>query len=150
MDLESLTGHEVEDRTAWIRIQRHFYRQFLDGQQPGLMAKVPALSASFRAEVAPVLAQSAQVLFLLHQQVGALGQTPRASLKDKVLGNFERLAALWGGSARFAVLADLWREQTQEYAKDFSALPALIEAWHALLEAWNLAVQPLARDLNQE
>jgi ADP-heptose:LPS heptosyltransferase len=148
MDLESLTGHEAEDRTAWIRIQRHFYRQFLDGETPEVMLRAPGLSAGFLAEVGPVLEQSAQVLFVLREQVAALARAPVASLKSRVLGNFERLSGLWGGNPRFAVLGDMWREQSQECAKDFGALSPLVGSWHLLLDAWSQTVQRMARKLN--
>ncbi|MCK9240858.1 glycosyltransferase family 9 protein [Desulfocurvus sp.] len=144
MDLASLSGHETEDRTAWIRLQRHFYRQFLDDGQPAPLAGAPVLSEAFRAEVGPVLEQSAQVLFVLREQVGALARAPVASLKGRVLGNFERLTALWGGNARFAVLGDMWREQSQECASDFKLLEPLVASWQALLGAWSATVQEMA------
>ncbi len=145
LDLVSLTGHEAEDRTAWIRMQRHHYRQFLDKRPPAPLPGSVALSKSFVDKVLPVLSQSAQLLELLHAQARAVAGAPVAALKSRFLGNFERLTGLWSDSGEFSVLGDMWREQAQEAAEDMNQLGEVIDLYHKMIVAWLADVQPLAR-----
>lgn len=145
MDLVSLTGHESEDRTAWIRIQRHHYRQFLDKRLPVPMPQLPELTKSFQDRVLPVLEQSDGLLTLLATQAKAVAGAPVATLKTRLLGNFERLTGLWSDSAEFSVLGDMWREEVQEAAREMKHLSELIDVYHRMVAAWLADMRALAR-----
>lgn len=145
MDLASLTGHEAEDRTAWIRMQRHHYRQFLDKLHPEPMPQPPALSSDYASVVLPVFTQAGQLLFLLGQQAKAVAAAPIPALKSKFLSNFERLTALLSDSPQFSVLGDMWREQAQETGDDLIQLSHLIEHYGGMVEAWKESLGQVAR-----
>lgn len=147
LDLRSLSGHEAEARTGWIRMQRHYYRQFLDNSAPAPMAEPPALSPELVDTLLPVFDQAVRLLFLLRQQADAVAQAPVAALKNRFLGNFERLTGLLADSAQLSVLGDMWREQSQEAGGDMNQLPAMIDKYHSFLSGWQHGLQQVAREL---
>ena len=141
MDLASLSGHDAADRTAWIRLQRGLYRQFLDDEaitpRPDLGA---ALGPALRAEAAAVQGRAGLLLHLLREQAQALARAPLPPLKRKFLANWQTLSALWSESPRFSVLGDLWREQSQQLADNIAHLGPLLERYRALSTAWAASV----------
>ena len=145
MGLASLSGHEAADRTVWVGMQRHFYRQFLDDTRPTPPRGQAGLSAPSAARARAVLEPAGQLLFLLARQAEALAQAPVAGIKTKFLGNFERLTALLADDPMVSVLGDMWRQDSQAVGADFSALPALFRRYHGLVTAWDGAVASMAR-----
>lgn len=148
MDLASLSGHETGDRTAWIRLQRVLYRQFLDEispePQPGLSA---GFSPQFAAQAAAVLRRSAQLLLLLREQAKALPRTPLPGLKRKFLANWQSLTALWSENSHFSVLGDLWREQSQQSGENIELLVPLLGRYQALVVAWQASIAGSGTDV---
>ncbi|WP_126376492.1 glycosyltransferase family 9 protein [Desulfovibrio ferrophilus] len=136
MGLESLSGHDIQDRTSWVRLQRHFYRQFLDEQEPTPPHEVYPLSDEMTQSASRVLEQAGQLLFLMGEQVSVLARTPVPMLRNKFLGNFERVTALLADDYLFSVLGDMWRQESQSMARDFTMLSALIKRYSALVEVW--------------
>ena len=141
LDLVSLSGHEAQDRTAWIRLQRSLYRQFLDEEEveprPDLGA---GLGPELRAEAASLLGRAAQRLHLVREQAQALTRAPLPPLKRKFLANWQTLAALWGENPRFSVLGDLWREQSQQLGDNIGQLVPLLDRYRALAAAWQASL----------
>jgi ADP-heptose:LPS heptosyltransferase len=141
MDLASLSGHDTGDRTAWIRLQRSLYRQFLDDEEISPRPDLGAgLGPELRAESAALLARAGQLLLLLREQAQALLRAPLPPLKRKFLANWQTLSALWSESPRFSVLGDLWREQSQQLAENIAHLGPLLERYRALSAAWEASV----------
>ena len=146
MDLESLSGHEAEDRTKWLRLQRLLIGQFLDksyaekpdptasgGASPGATFQ---LSPALRETVAGELNSAIGLLHLLQEQGKALLQNPLPALKNKFMSTWQRLQSLWDASAHFNMLGFLWLCQTQTLGDKLPPVLALAGEYQALLEDW--------------
>ncbi|MGE4299589.1 MAG: glycosyltransferase family 9 protein [Desulfovibrionaceae bacterium] len=141
MDLVSHSGHEHADRTAWVRLQRHFYRAFLEAEppgvaDPGLAEARGALSAPARATVAAELEQAGRLLFLLHEQGNALRAAPLPVLKNRFMTTWQRLESLWNESQFFNVLGYLWMAQSQEGGQDMDSVLGLVGRYRELVSGW--------------
>ena len=142
MDLESLSGHENQDRTQWLRLQRLLICQFLD-QGHDLTAAPPSpgaenfsLSPAMREAVTAELAAAIGFLHLLREQGRALTHKPLPPLKAKFMATWQRLQTLWDNSNHFNMLGFLWLCETQTLGDDFPAVLDLAAQYQALLEAW--------------
>ncbi len=152
MDLLSLSGHEAQDRTRWVRQQRHFYRQFLDRLPASRMdagtdtvqilpPEAPwPLSEEGSARVADELARSVQLLHLLGEQGRALSIRPSDMLKNRFLGTWQRLQGLWDNSEYLNVLGYLWMCETQEAGGGLATVLALARQYEGLMTAWSASV----------
>lgn len=155
MDLHSLSGHELGGRTAWLRLQRYFYSQFLDCWDQPSCAEVPpdfsgcgtlgeALAAADRAELGALLDQAVGLLSLVEQS-GALvaGGNAPAPVGQRFLGAVHRLTALFEQPAPhggFDALGRLWLSTTQERGDDLGGVVRLAGRLRICLQAWRLAV----------
>ncbi len=156
MDLVSLSGHEGDDRTRWIRLQRHFYRQFLDRSgshpaaphpadqtaepSPGHSLWPPhgpcALSDAVRARAVDELRQADALLHLMGEQGGLLKVRPSDMAKSRFLGTVGRVQALWDNSGLFNVLGHLWLCESQGAGGALDSVLALAAAYRGLVRAW--------------
>lgn len=147
MDLESLSGHESQDRTQWLRLQRLLICQFLDQGHdlaaaplnPG--AQVFDLSPVMRETVAAELAAAIGFLHLLREQGRALMLKPLPPLKNKFMATWQRLQTLWDSSNHFNMLGFLWLCETQTLGDNLSAVLDLAGQYQSLLEVWQRLVR---------
>ncbi|WP_353114823.1 glycosyltransferase family 9 protein [Nitratidesulfovibrio sp.] len=155
MDLVSLSGHEAEDRTRWIRLQRHFYRQFLDlprmqpvaasSMQPIRPPHAPCgLTEALRARAEDELRQADALLHLMGEQGGLLRVRPSDMAKSRFLGTVSRVQALWDNSALFNVLGHLWLCESQGAGGSLDSVLALAAAYRGLARAWLGHLSPSA------
>lgn len=149
MDLTSLSGHDTDDRTLWIREQRHFYRQFLD--QPRTHPASPlsfsqvspplpaarALSPVARAEAAATLAQAAALLHLMGEQGTLLEHNASDLVKQRFLTTCGRIHSLFEHSGRFRVLGHLWLSEVQAAGASLDAVLRLTRLYHGFITAWH-------------
>ena len=108
LDLESLSGHENTDRTVWVRLQRHFYSQFLD-RAPAARFGTGAVRTINEPEqllkpendtlqaALDELAQADALLHLLQEQGNALRHRSVEMLKKRFLATWQKLQVLWDG-----------------------------------------------------
>lgn len=95
LDLVSLSGAETRDRARWVRVQRHFYRQFLDGLEfEPWPADRPLPGEEFRLSVATALDEACGLLTILAGQGQLLGVAPRPAIKAKFMATWQRLSGL--------------------------------------------------------
>lgn len=171
MNLHSISGHEESDRTRWVRLQRHFYSQFLDRpaaqlldpnaqpapyRQPAAPIVWPAPAGiehqpavntetpaqhDMRATVAAELMQSAQLLHLMNEQGTVLAHRPVEAIKKRFLGTWQRLQTMWDNSKYLNVLGFMWMCESQEAGQNLGSALALARQYQALTEAWLAAVQ---------
>ncbi len=138
-DLISLSGHEKETRTVWLRGQRHFYRQFLDRDtnRPFSPQPLPAPLA-LAPDAAQTLADECQsaltMLDALLQQGELLLARPLPQIRERFLATWLRLAAFLRESPHLAALALLWQEETQN-SDDVPTALALTAQYRELLAA---------------
>lgn len=135
MWLRSLTGHDGDDRTAWLTLLRHIFRQFLDEEVPCAKGPPVAFSSDAARDIRAVLADSAALLELLRGQARALTRAAHRPMKDKFLATWRRLHALWSGHPRFRALGYLWMHLSQAPGVDMPALELLVERHLRLVAA---------------
>lgn len=156
MDLESLSGHEKSGRTSWLRLQRHFYRQFLDCWDSTdtdtstfhFTAPPPVWGAALledRAPLSAVLEQAIGLLTLVEHsgEMLACGSAP-AQVGQRFLGALHRLTALFEQPAPyggFDALGRLWLSATQERGDDLAGVTRLAGLLRRCLVAWLTALR---------
>ena len=135
MDLTSLTGG-VSDRTSWIRIQRWYYRQFLDECPPTLLQEAYPLTPKTREEICSTLRQCAALVHLFREQGGLLVRMPGTVVRKKFMATWQRIQTNFEQSQWFGILGLLWMYQTQDNeALDLKDLFALLERYDELVRA---------------
>ncbi len=135
MGLRSLTGHEIEDRTAWLTLLRRVFRQFLDDEPLEPAGDPIPFSAGAARDIRGVLADSAALLRLLSGQAQALVRAPHPAMKEKFLATWRRVHALWSGHPRFRAMGYLWMHLSQAPGVDMPGLLVLIGRHARLVEA---------------
>jgi ADP-heptose:LPS heptosyltransferase len=135
LDLVSLSGHEAQDRTRFIRLQRHQYRRYLDGEPFPLAATAAGLSAEAAAPLASALGAASEFLFLLERQGQLLGRDPLASVKTKFLATWQRVQSSLGADARLTMLSSLWMFESERPGLDMPEILALTARFRALVDA---------------
>ena len=132
MDLRSISGHDQDERTLWLRAQRGFLESFLDAP-PGKAPFFPDLSDSLRAAVSPTAEQAAALLHLLAEQGAALSHSPVPILKKRFLATWQKIQTLWNESPWFTALAHLWLCETQDAGDDLEAVLNIAQRYRALM-----------------
>lgn len=138
-DLLSLSGHEREDRTLWLRIERHLFRRFFD-RKPGEpftpdASDAPPPMLSERGRELAIACDAVLPLFdALTRQGEMLAQNPIPLVKDRFQRTWRRLAALLSSQADFAALAFLWQNETMTASGLETTLP-LARRYHELFRA---------------
>ncbi|PTN38322.1 glycosyltransferase family 9 protein [Desulfonatronum sp. SC1] len=137
LDLTALTGQETDPRTQWIRIQRHYYRQFLDQQSdirpPDHLVSLPSEA---RAQILASLEQAVAMLRILESQAQVLATAPLPKIKQKFMAYWERLQAHWQADPFFAVLGRLWLTESQDQGRDIAQILRLTRRYLTLTLAW--------------
>lgn len=136
MDLAPLPGQEVDDRYAWVRMQRWYYRQFLDEREAVPLAEAGnSFTPAAAAELTDALRRTRDMLTLLDSQAGLLAVAPRPALKQKFLAYWQRLQALLRADPRLTVLSGLLLLGSQQCGDDLAAYAGLIRRFLLLVQA---------------
>ena len=133
-DLRCLSGHEHEDRSLWLRLQRRFWQKLLD-EMDGVSAAsdVPALSSDILSAVKasglaraqlPVLREAAHFLAALPDQcrLAAAGHPRMGQLLLRACDHIQRLLE---SRDELASLGYFWHEARQAQGGDLQALGGL-------------------------
>jgi ADP-heptose:LPS heptosyltransferase len=145
MNLDSRSGHEERDRTAWIRLQRGLYRRFLDREEIVWEGGALPLSAEARERIGKTASECGAILQLLEQQTLLLARDPREPLKRKFSAMVGRLGTQLTESGDFTVLGRLWMHQALGESRDLGELMALLRVYRDLFAAVGQAVSVSAR-----
>lgn len=158
MDLRSLSGHENAPRTVWLRLQRHFYRQYLDlcdshtapdhtssfsdsnHAHFAAPCKIPNLPDDIRRPLLHMLEQAAGLLLII-EQTGSMLQSNAGGpqVGQRFLSAVHRLTALLEEPAPlggFDALGRLWFTITQERGDDLSAVLRVVTLLRQCLTTW--------------
>jgi ADP-heptose:LPS heptosyltransferase len=133
MDLTSLSGHEGQDRSRWIGIQRDVYRQFLDQTEE---PESPAWSGSdseFRRTLESELRRCSLLLTLVEEQGRLLSVRPIAPIQTKFMANCQNLEDIFSSSQTLGVLGPMWRYQSRDQSVDMEAFLSLSGRFRELL-----------------
>jgi len=136
MSLVCLSGHERDDRSQWVLLQRHVYRHFLDQQPLPPLPRSASLSPAASGQARETLQAAEQLLTLMQQQAALLGRAPREPLKKKFLGVWQRVQALFSKSEQFNVLAHVFAVESQESGQNVASLERLAGRYLGLVQAW--------------
>ena len=115
-DVISLSGHERQSRTQWMRVQRHLYRQFFDKDPAKQFEPVPYTAPlALDSETAFALTQACNETLALFdallQQADMLAKNPLPLVKDRFSRTWQRLAAVLHSQPAFAAVAFNWQSE---------------------------------------
>jgi len=133
LDLESLSGHEGEDRTRFIRLQRALYRPYLDGEPLPKAAAPAGLSPEVSAALARTVDEAVGLLVLLQRQGEILAREPLPAMKTKFLATWQRVRGALEGQERLALLASLWTFEAERPGLDLAGILALARRYAEIL-----------------
>ena len=133
MDLFSVSGHEGQDRSRWIRIQRDVYRQFLDQNWDGKDCIWTGPSTVFREELARDLERCALMLTLVEQQGRVLALHPNAPMRPKFMVNCQNLEDIFKTNPSLGVLGPMWRYQSRDQSVSMEEFLKLCARYRELL-----------------
>jgi ADP-heptose:LPS heptosyltransferase len=134
LDLVPLSGHENTWRTCWMRMQRHWYRQFLDESGAGPNPK--CLKYPQAEELQRNLESLAGLLVVFREQMNMTARTGSSMFRAKALQTWERLQAMMIQDQWFPVLAGMWQNQANAAGADHAALQAMVQSWETLVRLW--------------
>ena len=136
MDLRSLSGHEHEDRTLWMELQRPLLRQFIDDEPelPSVPQVTPVtLSPEGRSLFGKELNEAVMLSELMAGQAELLLMRPLPAVRDKLLKTIRLMGGLLDEHPRLAALKILFFQYTE--IRDPLALPVPLKNFHTLLKA---------------
>ncbi len=136
--LEGLSGHEQEERSHWLLLQRYFYRRILDKteQSKSLRPNNQGLSQSLCLEVGTKLSQAADLLLLLEKQIQVMQKLPTSQAGERVLLSSNTLYNTLKESQYLQALAHLWATLSQEQGGDLESFVSLTQTLRVVLLEW--------------
>ena len=141
MDLCSLSGHDREMRTMWLREQRHFYRQFFDRDNalpfmptnPACPLRIPQENiVSLQGELSQIL----ELLDALASQGVFLLAHPAEPASDRFLAIFRRISTTLRQSAYLGAVSMVWHEEVPN-ADNLAQTLHLATQYRHLLQAFH-------------
>ena len=140
MTLRSLSGHESDDRTRWLIVQRHFIRRFLDRDRgcdfvPCPLPEPQPLSAVMSAALVKDLDEAAGLVDLLQQQGKVLTMRPMPMMRERFLATWQKVHASLKRSRYFGALSVLWLQETQAEGQDLPVVLAVAGHFQQLLSS---------------
>lgn len=141
MGLRSLSGHDRTVRHAWIVLQRHFYRQFLDSG-PFLPTVFPVefCDRENADQLKNILDNAHQMLTLLEQQARLVAMSPKEVLKSKLLANWQLLLEIFSGHPYLSALGALFRFETQQASVSMEAFASIVVRYRSLCRAFSSSI----------
>jgi len=140
LDLESLSGHEAEDRTRLIRMQRALYRPYLDGEALPEAVEPVGLSPEVAESMARCIGEVLSLLNLLERQGELLARDPLPAMKTKFLATWQRVRSILEAQERLALLSALWTFEAERPGLDLAGILALAGRFAVLLQRLQLSI----------
>ena len=140
IDLQSLSGHGEGGRASWLRVQRHFLRQYFDrnmsvaGFIPEGMDKPVMLPEDMYATTVGTLEQARVLIDLMRQQGKVLLVKPVPLMQERFMATWGKVRETLDGSPLLKALAVLWEQETQAPDLHLDKVLALAEDFSGLLE----------------
>lgn len=136
MSLRSLSGHDGTERAAWLGVQRHYIRQFLE-REPGTGFFPTALHAEGMlcggGAVAETAERAAMLVQLFLQQGRVVASGAQGAMRERFLGTWHKVHDWLRQSDAFKALALLWVQETQAQGLDLPQVLARAEEFSQLL-----------------
>ena len=142
--LISLSGHERENRGAWLAWQRWFWRQTLDdmaGYPSACSVAVPRVQMDnkYRDKIAPTLLSAAKAMESLRGVAPLVGKNPRAG--KILLDGCEKIQTIFDLCEPLRVFAFYWKQMRNAnidiaaFGHDLAIMAANMKNFAARLEA---------------
>lgn len=132
VDLKCLSQHEFEDRTLWIRIQRHFVKYMLDAINGSVERSIEVpwpdkklverISPSLHEEIYKILCAVEGLLFLLMQHIKLAKQKPELKSGRKIITTYNNIKVIFSQIPHFASLEYFWTVTLNEHAEDIDSI----------------------------
>ncbi len=135
--LKGLSGHEHEERTHWLCLQRQFYRYILDeahAQGHSLVLEkqhIQGLSKELRQDVSRTLGQCTQLLLLVKEHMQLLQRMPSKQGGQRILNSCRTIYGVLEKCVHLKALAHLWLVLFQERGAHWEHFSKLV---HSLRE----------------
>ncbi len=139
--LEGLSGHEQEERSHWLLMQRHFYRQILDNKMDTKGYHADALSEDLRLKVGVTIQQGAALLLLLEKQIEVMLSTPTSQNGERVLITSNKVHTVLNECSYLKALAYLWLTLSQEQGGDLTCFLQMVKSLRQVLLLWHTAIE---------
>lgn len=145
-DLQSLSGHDKEDRSSWLYIQRYYYRQLIDlldnpdpiKRYPPLSTKVTSqLSQNVRQQASNTLDQISSLLRLLEKQGLLLSEKHISQFGKKFLSTVYNITELLEQNELFSALGIFWKMSIHEHADNLSHVLTVANSFQKIITKWN-------------
>ncbi len=144
MQLEGLSGHECEERTHWLCVQRQFYRALLDDNFPQDFAfqsqHIQGLSANFRQDIVRTLSQCTQLLLLVKEHMQLLQRKPSKQGGQRILSTCTTIYGVLEKCGPLKALGHLWLVLFQERGGQWETFGQLV---HNIREALIILMKAL-------
>ncbi len=147
--LQCLSGHEKEERSHWLMIQRHFYRHILDDRQnygPAPLEHITALTPAFRKHIAEHLHSCTKLLILLEEQILLLTRMPSKQHGERIIQTCTTIQHLLGNCAELKALSYLWLVLFQEHGGAMQDFLTLVQSLRSHLLTWYEAMALTSQD----
>ncbi len=157
LDLRSLSGHETEERSIWLRLQRHFYRQFLDTGDSANTDFCQAKTSSVVFQTMTPQTETARIIPPLSSTDADLVRLLPASRREELLdelGQLEALCELLLRQGEALTLRPL-PQAGKRFLGTVNRISSFLEhadpqkAFDALARLWTVASQERGGDLHQ-
>lgn len=138
-DLVSLSGHETAPRTLWMRLQRHYYRQFFDRDiqapfNPELYSARAFQKDPSSERLAKSLGETVALFDALLLQSEMILSKPAAQIHDRFRRMCLRLENTLQSTPKLSAIEYLWRREVLAN-QDLDATPTLMRQYRELFAA---------------
>ncbi len=137
--LHCLSGHENEERSQWLAMQRYFYRQILDDKvftSDLPKGDVQLLSPHLRQHVLQSLGQCTQLLLLLQEHIHLLQRMPSKQSGGRIVQICNTIYGVLEKCPYLKAFSYLWLVLFQERGAQWESFAALIQTLRTHLLAW--------------
>ncbi len=137
--LQCLSGHEKEERSHWLMVQRHFYRHILDDKQnygPAPLEHITALQPTFRKHIAEHLHNCTKLLLLLEEQILLLTRMPSKQHGERIIQTCTTIQHLLAKCTELKALSYLWLILFQERGGAMEDFLTLVQSLRSHLFVW--------------
>ncbi len=148
--LDGLSGHEHEERSHWLHLQRYFYRHILDNNLASeasdveeifavqeLHAHVAGLSPELRSSAAHTLEQCTQLLLLLKEHMQLLQLMPSKHSGPRIISLCNTMFAVLEKCPPLKALGHLWLVLFQERGAKWQSFLELVLSLRSALLVWH-------------
>ncbi len=147
--LKGLSGHESEERSIWLLMQRHFYRQILDNKTQTEPYVSKHVSENLSHEIGTTMQQAAALLLLLEKHIELMLQKPSSQNGERIIVTSNKLHDVLKSCHYLNAFGYLWATISQEQGGDLASFAKLVKSLRTSLMEWHVAIEKAAHNLHK-